>query len=297
MGKQNQTEERLDREIDCYLQEKKAEEPPFSLYREIVLLQQRYSGRIKSTFTLGPDQSRRLLQEGRHLLSEVSLHIDSALFRTILGEVVEVYVDLFPQGEQLRKLMDQPELTEKRVAQFLSGERLPDRRELEKKLGAWGWNDAAPADCALAAGVVREALAPFYLSFAGAVQEEIDLGLWNEGCCPVCGQKPDMALLNEEGVRFLECFFCSTRWQFPRLECPFCRNKDPQRLGYFHADEYPGRRVQICEHCKSYLKTAVMKEIGREIILGLEDIYTTDLDILARREGYRAGRDLAVLEQ
>lgn len=289
------TRERLDREIGLYLRDKKETEPLLRLYRELFQVRCRYSGQIKNDCSSSRERSRQLFREGRYLLSEASLSIDPGLFRTILGEIVEVFVGIFPQAEPLRKIMEQPELAESRLPLFLTGSKLLDSRELEKQVRAWGWKEEGPVDSSLVAGTLRDALAPFYISFAEAVREEIDLALWSEGCCPVCGQNPGMAMLNEEGARILECRFCCTRWQFARLECPFCRNRDPQLLRYFYADVYPGRRVQVCERCKSYLKTVVVKEVGREVILDLEDIFTIELDHVARREGFRAGGDLAVL--
>jgi FdhE protein len=140
------------------------------------------------------------------------------------------------------------------------------------------------------------ALTPFYVAVAQSTSEQTDFSLWREGFCPVCGQKPGMAKLrDEDGARILECWLCHTQWQFARLECPFCHNQEFDGLHFFYTDEYPGRRVQLCERCKSYLKTVVVKEVGRNVILELDNIYTIQLDILARREGYRPGEDLAVL--
>ena len=288
--------EKLNREIEIYLKEKQEAEPLFRFSGELFRLQERYAGQIKPHRSWSREQARELFLQGCYLLKDAPPAIAPGLFRSILGEIVEAVIRHFPRAEPLRKIMRQPELTETRLPQFLAGSNLLDSRELEKQVRAWGWEGDEPVESSLAAGTVKDALAPFYIALAAAVREEIDLALWGEGFCPVCGQDPGMALLNDEGARILHCSFCRTCWQFPRLECPFCRNRDPQRLGYFYADEYPGRRVQVCERCKSYLKTAVVKEIGREVILELEDIFTLELDHLARREGYRAGRDLALLQ-
>lgn len=283
--------EKLKREIEIYLKEKHDAEPLFRLYQEVFRLQQCYRGQIKHNRSWSREQSRELLLQGRYLLKDAALSVDPGLFRAILGEIIETFVRLFPQAEPLRKIMQQPELTENRLSQFLT----KSSGDLEKHFRERGWQEDAFAGPALAAAAVTEALASFYISLAEEVREELDLALWSEGCCPVCGRQPAMAMLNREGARILECRFCYTRWQFPRMECPFCRNRDPQRLRYFYTDDYPGRRVQLCERCKSYLKTVVVKEIGREVILELENIFTSELDHLALREGYRAGGDLVVL--
>lgn len=291
------TLEELDREIALYLQEGKAAEPLFRLYRALFQVQRSCMAGIENDYPLDRERFLQMFRQGRCLLGEITLSIDPALFIKVLGETVEVFIDIFPQAGALRRIMELPELShEGRLHRFLAGNRLLSSGELEKQARAWGFGEEGPVDFTLVAGTIRDALAPFYISFAGAVWEEIDASLWSEGSCPVCGRQPGMAMLNREGARILECSLCCTRWQFPRLVCPFCRNNDPGQLGYFHADGYPGRRVQVCERCKSYLKTVVVKEIGREVVLGLEEIYTMDLDYLARREGYHTGRDLAVLK-
>lgn len=295
MQKEYVTLERLDREISFYLRDNRSQEPFFRLYRELFEIRRRRSAQIENDCTRVRERYRQLFREGLCLLSETRLAIDPVLFRAVLGDIVAAFVGIFPQMESLTKIMELPELSENSLPRLLAGDKLLDSAKLEKQLIAWGWEDEGQAGSYIAAGTVRDALATFYISFARAVREEIDLLLWGEGCCPVCGQPPGMAMHEKEGARILECSLCSTTWQFPRLECPFCRNRDPQQLGYFYADDYPGRRVQVCERCKSYLKTVIVKELGRDVVLGLEEVYTTDLDILARREGYQAGGDLAVL--
>ncbi len=296
MQNSNMTLEKLDQEIALYLSDKKNAEPLLRLYRALFLMRRRCSSKIEKDYPIDRERFLQMFREGRYLLSDITLSIDPALFRIILGETTVAFIDIFPQAGELGKIMELPELSESRLPRFLAGDKLLSSGELEKQARSWGWGDEGPVDCTLVAETIKDALVPFYISFAGVLWKKIDSALWSEGHCPVCGQQPGMAMLNKEGVRILECSFCCTRWQFPRLVCPFCRNRDPLQLGYFYADDYPGRRVQVCERCKSYLKTAVVKEIGREVILGLEEAYTMDLDLLARREGYRAGLDLAVLK-
>ncbi|WP_461369790.1 formate dehydrogenase accessory protein FdhE [Candidatus Darwinibacter acetoxidans] len=295
-SKETESLEKLNREIETYLKEKQEAEPLFRFFGDLFRLQERYGERIKPHRSWSREQARKLLLQGCWLLKDAPPVIDPGLFRSILGEIVEAVIRHFPGAEPLREIMRRPELREEGLPQFLAGIEL-NVRELEKQVCQWEWADDGPVESSLAAHAFREALATFYIALAAAVRKEVDLALWSEGRCPVCGQDPGMAMLNADGARILRCSLCRTSWPFPRLECPFCRNRDPQRLGYFYADEYPGRRVQFCERCKSYLKTAVVKEIGREVILELEDIYTLELDHLALREGYREGRDLALLQE
>ena len=147
------------------------------------------------------------------------------------------------------------------------------------------WFAEAGVEPAQAAFLLAAALKPFYISLAAAIAAQTDFSFWREGCCPVCGHMPSMALLRaEDGARILECGQCHAQWQFGRLECPFCRNRDFQQLRHFSIDEFPGRRVQVCECCKGYLKTVLGKEMGRRVTLELDNIFTVELDLLTRRE-------------
>jgi len=139
----------------------------------------------------------------------------------------------------------------------------------------------------LVAFFVRSVIKFFYVRYAESAGEKISFACWDRGECPVCGQKPRMAMLREEdGARILECGLCHTRWKFFRLACPECGNRDQESLGYFYVPRKESRRVYICNCCRSYLKTTVLKGLGREILPDLENIATFYLDHLARKEGY-----------
>ena len=54
---------------------------------------------------------------------------------------------------------------------------------------------------------------------------------WKEGHCPVCGSRAGMAELSgDEGKRRLSCSACFFRWPYPRIQCPYCGNADPETL-------------------------------------------------------------------
>lgn len=126
---------------------------------------------------------------------------------------------------------------------------------------------------------------PFYTSIAEYILKEIGLRDWSAGYCPICGQMPFMARLEEEnGARFLECGLCSTTWRFPRLACPFCSTQ--KKIKYFHVPADEGRRVYVCESCQTYLKTTDVAKLGRNPVLFLEHLATPHLDLLAQKSGY-----------
>ena len=98
-------------------------------------------------------------------------------------------------------------------------------------------------------------------------------------------------LEKETGKRLLQCHLCRTEWAFKRLECPFCGNSNQEKLRFFCDQEDPAYRVEVCDLCKTYLKTVDAREVDKEVSLFVEDLATLHLDLVAEREGFRRGAD------
>jgi len=113
---------------------------------------------------------------------------------------------------------------------------------------------------------------------------------WKEGYCPVCGSRAGMAELSgEEGKRHLSCSACFFRWPYPRIQCPYCGNADPETLSYFTAGDGP-TRVGVCRKCSRYLKTRDARLGNADVPLEAEDLATLHLDLLAGKEGFERGK-------
>lgn len=130
-----------------------------------------------------------------------------------------------------------------------------------------------------------------------AALEELAAGIgpeecegWQEGYCPICGSRAGIAeLAGEEGRRHLCCSACTFRWQFKRLQCPFCGNGDGDKLAYFVAGDGP-TRVDSCKACSRYIKTRDSRKGNADVPLDVEDLLTMHLDLLAAREGLERGK-------
>jgi FdhE protein len=133
-------------------------------------------------------------------------------------------------------------------------------------------------------------LAPFLWKRSAALARKADLDEVPQGRCPVCGDLPVMGLMNEEGLRILECSLCGTRWVFPRMMCPFCNNTDQGMLSYIFVEGDRSRRAYLCDACKRYIKVS---EAGagrlEEKVMALEDLATAHLDQAAEQRGYERG--------
>jgi len=113
---------------------------------------------------------------------------------------------------------------------------------------------------------------------------------WKEGYCPVCGSRAGMAELSgDEGKRRLSCSTCFFQWPYPRIQCPYCGNADPETLSYFTAGDGP-TRVGVCRKCSRYLKTRDARLGNADVPLEAEDLATLHLDLLAGKEGFERGK-------
>lgn len=139
--------------------------------------------------------------------------------------------------------------------------------------------------------LARNSIKPIFEAYANELRGYVDQETWWRGYCPICGSKPFMAELKDEGgaegARFLVCSSCSYEWRFMRLKCPFCENDNHEKLRNFYTEkEGKAYRVDVCEKCKRYIKTIDTQELGKEVIPLVEDMGTLYLDVLAQKEGY-----------
>jgi FdhE protein len=106
--------------------------------------------------------------------------------------------------------------------------------------------------------------------------------------CPVCGDKPQVAVLRPEGdggKRFLVCSFCLTEWEFRRILCPICGEEDHAKLPRYAAEGVAAVRVEACDTCHYYLKGVDMTVDGLAVPL-VDEIATAPLDLWAGEHGY-----------
>jgi FdhE protein len=111
---------------------------------------------------------------------------------------------------------------------------------------------------------------------------------WLKTVCPVCGSEPKYAELCGQELaasRYLHCGFCGWAWPARRLGCPFCDNKDHERLQTLIIENHLGCKLEVCDVCRRYLKLVDSKEfIGQ--VPEVEVLVTPHLDLAAMERGY-----------
>ena len=95
---------------------------------------------------------------------------------------------------------------------------------------------------------------------------------WEKGYCPVCGEFPSIALIEEKGgKRFLHCSSCGQDWRFTRVVCPYCEKEAQQEMDYYYVENKTEESAFVCDQCKKYVVT--LYRAGR--------LYARDMDISA----------------
>ncbi len=110
--------------------------------------------------------------------------------------------------------------------------------------------------------------------------------------CPRCQGEPQLAILRPEGdggKRWLLCSLCQTEWEFYRVLCPNCGERDHAKLPRFAGEGNGSVRVEACDSCRAYLKSFDLTVDGLIIPL-VDEIATAPLDIWAAEKDYRKMR-------
>ena len=121
-----------------------------------------------------------------------------------------------------------------------------------------------------------------------ALTSKVQFSGYSGSVCPVCGGKPQLAVIRPEGEggkRSLVCSRCSTEWDFRRIVCPNCAEEDNTKLPRFSAEEFPHVRVEACDTCKRYLKSVDLTINGLAVPL-VDEIAAASLDLWAAEHGY-----------
>jgi FdhE protein len=106
--------------------------------------------------------------------------------------------------------------------------------------------------------------------------------------CRFCGSLPVTGILREEGQgnkRTLLCGLCFSEWNYLRIVCLSCGERQFDALPVYTAEQFDTARIDGCDSCRTYLKTIDLTKDGRAVPL-VDDLATVTLDLWARQQGY-----------
>jgi FdhE protein len=130
----------------------------------------------------------------------------------------------------------------------------------------------------------------FLQPYAEFIRSRVPLQLegYTHLLCPFCSRKPGLGVLRPMGDgarRNLLCGFCLCEWEFRRIVCPGCDEKDHTKLPVYTAAEFPYIRVECCDACHTYLKSIDLSKNGLADPL-VDELASIPLDLWAQERGY-----------
>jgi FdhE protein len=111
---------------------------------------------------------------------------------------------------------------------------------------------------------------------------------WDAGHCPVCAAWPTLAELRGlERKLWLRCGRCGGDWSSSQSRCPFCASLSERERVYLAPEQdRESRQAVVCTRCRSYLKWVTTIGPIPPAEIGLEDLRTLELDVVAIEQGY-----------
>ena len=106
--------------------------------------------------------------------------------------------------------------------------------------------------------------------------------------CPYCGSPPLAGVLRQEGdgaKRSLVCSFCRTEWDYLRIACPACEERDEKNLCVYSTPAFDCVRVEACDTCRTYIKTIDLTRNGLAIP-EVDELAAIPLTLWADAKGY-----------
>jgi formate dehydrogenase maturation protein FdhE len=221
------------------------------------------------------------IENGQHIITPQDVLIDEKELEHIFDDVLPIIKKYYSNQGELEHLDD---LNDKRKLSFkLIVQKVLIRKEDE-------WNDLANQynlPKKLLKKIGEYISAPYLELCSEYFNKKIQAKQWQQSNCPICGNAPTMAAINERSnSRKLWCRLCDTEWQFKPDICPFCYNEDMQKISHIFLPEMSANRVDACENCKKYIKVIDEELLNSEPNFIVDNISTFHLDIFAVMKGY-----------
>jgi FdhE protein len=88
------------------------------------------------------------------------------------------------------------------------------------------------------------------------------------------------------GGHALRCSFCAATWVPPSYRCIYCSNDGETFITAAPDPEKPGRRIQMCNACRGYLKVLELTDPADFPLAAVDDLASMDLDMIAIERKY-----------
>lgn len=102
--------------------------------------------------------------------------------------------------------------------------------------------------------------------------------------CPVCDQYVSLTMIDIDNRRHMVCTLCGHSEEITRIGCSYCLHKNPERIKILVDED--DIRVELCELCKSYIKSFKDEVYRRFRDPNLIDVMSLPLDVVAQERGF-----------
>lgn len=222
--------------------------------------------------------------QGMPLVGRGNFPYDAKQAESLLGRLITILRDLGgPLGDAaavIKAALDSGDLE----PQVLFQKFMEDDHEFFAP-----WTERMPGAPKTLSFLAFAALGPSLEVAAERLAEKLpEMKVPEVGTCPICGSLPLISSLEQkEGFRHATCSFCRHDYRIKRIACPVCGEDEQKKLTFFTVDEEPGFRVDVCETCKTYIKTIDFRELDRVAVPVLDDLDSLALDYVAAGQGYK----------
>lgn len=130
------------------------------------------------------------------------------------------------------------------------------------------------------------ALSVCWAQMAGCILEQVQHDEARQ-FCPICGCVPVAGIIQSDtrqGLRYLQCALCETRWHLVRVKCSNC--EQTRTLSYWSIDnEQAPIKCETCDDCGSYLKLFYLNRLPQQEPVA-DDLASLILDLHMEQKGY-----------
>ncbi|MEK7825840.1 MAG: formate dehydrogenase accessory protein FdhE [Nitrospirota bacterium] len=268
-------------EIECLIKEREDLRPILNFYG--LLLEKQESTRpddLSPLIDISKNSIKDRLADGNPLIDPpktVMLDLKNSidLFFIILELIKDASDQFEHQAEEVRTRIERTDI-EAAMKAVLSGSE-EELRRLSERL-------ALSEEMLFL--LVGFSLAPSLRRLSSIVQDNFDISWWDEPFCPICGERPNMANLEEEGRR-LYCTFCWMEWKYKGPGCLLCGIDDKKMVGLLRIRDEDGYHLSICGNCNGYVKLIDRRYLSKEMDRRIINIVSLPLEIIARQKGHK----------
>jgi FdhE protein len=222
------------------------------------------------------------LRAGVSVIQQMSLFSPEDPLAEIGLSLIEVVKESMPTlTAELDRLSDLISRGKLRLADYFDAQSVDENKTME---GCTNNLKISPSNAAFLLSLVARVLIERRAREATAALGEF---AWEKGYCPICGEFPSIALIEEEGgKRFLHCSSCGQDWRYTRVVCPYCEKEASKEMDYYYVENKTQESAFVCDKCKKYLVTLYRAGRLHARDMDISAISLVHLDMFIQEKGY-----------